>query len=101
MKLSLQHLRLKTQTVAFVTVLLSLWLNAASIAHRLDMDPSHHEHHHCQLFSGIQHGLNHAIVDAPIWPTHYPNPPFVHPFSSVLVQFAYLARSPPSSHFPL
>lgn len=101
MKLSLQPLRLKTQTVALVAVLLSLWLNVASLAHQLDVDPLHHEQHHCQLFSGIQYGLSHTMVEPPVWPARYPSPPFVSPFSSVLVQFAYLARSPPLSDFPL
>ncbi|MGY5583832.1 DUF2607 family protein [Vibrio cincinnatiensis] len=100
MKLSLQPLRLKTQTAAFVAVLLSLWLNVASLAHQMDFDPIHHEHHHCQLFSSIHHGLSHVMVEPPVWPTHYSSPSFVHPFSIALVQLAYLARSPPSFHLP-
>ncbi|MGC9422113.1 MULTISPECIES: DUF2607 family protein [Vibrio] len=99
MKLSLQHLRLNTQAVALVAVLLSLWLNVASIIHQLDIDPSHHEHHHCQLFSVAQHGLSHVMATPPIWPNRYPTARFFRLFSSVLNQFAYLARSPPRSDF--
>ncbi|PNQ70796.1 DUF2607 family protein [Vibrio sagamiensis] len=39
----------------FISALMLVW-SFATIAHQLDVTPEHHTDHHCQLFSGLQHG---------------------------------------------
>jgi hypothetical protein len=48
--------QLHRTVVLFSVTLLIAW-NFATITHQLDLTPEHHSHHHCQLFSGAQHGL--------------------------------------------
>ncbi|MGR5236794.1 DUF2607 family protein [Vibrio alfacsensis] len=52
--------------VLFSVTLLIVW-NFASAAHQLDLIPEHHNHHHCQMFAGAQHGLikTHPVLTAP------------------------------------
>ena len=45
------------RTVVLLSVTLLLVWNFATIAHQLDLVPEHHDHHHCQMFSGAHHGL--------------------------------------------
>ncbi|PFG45369.1 uncharacterized protein DUF2607 [Vibrio sp. ES.051] len=45
------------RTVLFFSVALLIAWNFAAILHQIDITPEHHTHHHCQLFSGVQHGL--------------------------------------------
>jgi hypothetical protein len=43
-------------------LILTLWIGFAAVEHQLDIDPEHHAHHHCQLFSVAAHGLNSVAV---------------------------------------
>ncbi|HHF3168834.1 TPA: DUF2607 family protein [Vibrio diabolicus] len=45
------------RTVLFFSVTLLIAWNFAVILHQVDLTPEHHTHHHCQLFSGVQHGI--------------------------------------------
>ncbi|XAG61552.1 DUF2607 domain-containing protein [bacterium 19MO02SH05] len=90
-----QPLRLSTNTVSILAVLLVLWLNIAVINHQLDIHPTQHTDHHCQLFSVMKHGLEHATLIIPIWPAQGFIPAIVSPFCLVLDYITYVARSPP------
>ena len=48
------------RTVLFFSVALLIAWNFAVILHQVDLTPEHHTHHHCQLFSGVQHGIANA-----------------------------------------
>ncbi|MCG6213908.1 DUF2607 domain-containing protein [Vibrio furnissii] len=99
MKHSLHSLRLHARVVALTAILLTLWLNLAFVEHQLDVTPSHHAQHHCQLFSAAHHGVAAALPELPVWIEHEYLQPVATPLSVTLLYLAYLARSPPTSSF--
>ncbi|WP_249335057.1 DUF2607 family protein [Vibrio parahaemolyticus] len=50
-------LRYWYRTALFFSVALLIAWNFAVVLHQVDLTPDHHTHHHCQLFSGVQHGI--------------------------------------------
>ncbi|EKO3876980.1 DUF2607 family protein [Vibrio injensis] len=90
-----QPLRLSINTVSILAVLLVLWLNIAVINHQLDIHPTQHTDHHCQLFSVVKHGLEYTTLIIPIWPAQGFMPVIVSPFCLILDYITYVARSPP------
>ncbi|HCZ9281452.1 TPA: DUF2607 family protein [Vibrio alginolyticus] len=50
-------LRYWYRTALFFSVALLIAWNFAVVLHQVDLTPDHHPHHHCQLFSGVQHGI--------------------------------------------
>lgn len=97
MNLSLHSLRLNARIVALTAILSVLWFNIAYIEHQLDLTPSHHTQHHCQLYSGVHQGMSMAVPLIPVWVEHgYPEP-VTTPLTLSLLYLAYLARSPPAA----
>ena len=91
-----QPLRLSFNTVSILAVLLVLWLNIAVISHQLDIHPTQHTDHHCQLFSVVKHALEYPTLIIPIWPAQGVMPVIVSLFCLILDSIAYVARSPPN-----
>lgn len=83
--------------VVLSTILLTIWLGLASVRHQTDLTPLHHTHHHCQLFSGVSHGLAQQppAIHASVTETF--SEPELAVSRPVRLHFAYLARSPPSA----
>ncbi|WP_152429437.1 DUF2607 family protein [Vibrio aquimaris] len=83
-----------SSTLAVIAIVLVLWMSWASIFHQYQFS-THHDEHHCQLFSCLKHGSNYSQI------TLFDNPlAHEHSFSQKydLYQkavFSYLARSPP------
>lgn len=79
-----------------VALLLTLWLSIAQISHQQDTTPSHHAHHQCQLFNGLQHGLAQALPELPPGPAV----PYLQPDTRVVrlcqPTTDSCARSPPA-----
>jgi len=93
---SLHSFRIKAKVAAFASILLMLWLNFAVIEHQLDTSTSHHNEHHCQLFSSANNGLTQYIPELPIWISHNYLTPSSELVSITIFYLAYLARSPPT-----
>ncbi|WGY47982.1 DUF2607 family protein [Vibrio sp. ABG19] len=93
---SLYSIRVHSRSVAIVALLLTLWLIVAEVSHQQDTTTSHHAHHQCQLFNGLQHGLAQALPElAPCSGTSYLQP------DNRVVRLPqpptdYCARSPPT-----
>ena len=86
---------IKTRCIAVCAIVLAMWFNIALVSHQVDSNPSHHLHHHCELFSAAQHGLSQAVPAVPLIPSFEI---FSVTFSTEKARtqhFAYLARSPP------
>ncbi len=84
------------RTVVFLSVALLIAWNFATIEHQLDLTPEHHSEHHCQMFSGAQHGLVKALPEllAPSY-QHVPLPDFTEKQVSA-EEVRYTARAPPA-----
>ncbi|EOW6615588.1 DUF2607 family protein [Vibrio fluvialis] len=93
---SLHSLRLHARVVTLMAILLTLWLNFAYVEHQLDITPSHHTQHHCQLFSGAHHGLAATLPELPVWIEHDYLQPAAATLNITRLYLAYLARSPPT-----
>ncbi|WP_244204723.1 DUF2607 family protein [Vibrio rhodolitus] len=88
-------LSLRKLMVVLCTVMLLLWTNLAVIHHQLDLDISHHEHHHCQLFASVVHGAKSSATAQLINFTNEPPPSLaVYQYLEVPV-IAQIARAPP------
>ncbi|MGF1727678.1 DUF2607 family protein [Photobacterium nomapromontoriensis] len=82
--------------IAIYAIFLAIWLNFAVVSHQLDVTPSHHLHHQCELFSAAQNGLSQVVPLLNLTPQ---SEDFVVTFSTEKAKtqhFAYHARSPPS-----
>ncbi|ROV58236.1 DUF2607 family protein [Vibrio ponticus] len=88
-------LSLRKLMVVLCTVMLLLWTNLAVIHHQLDLDISHHEHHHCQLFASVVHGAK-SSAQAHLLNLSTEPPPSLAVYqyleASVIAQ---IARAPP------
>tara|TARA_Y100001956_G_scaffold45192_1_gene43985 strand:- start:568 stop:867 length:300 start_codon:yes stop_codon:yes gene_type:complete len=82
-------------TLALLSVTLLLWMNFAFIQHQYDLIPSHHQEHHCELFSAAHH----AIISATPNADDHSLPDRFESQQSYQYQapsaFVYRARSPP------
>ncbi len=81
--------------IVFCTITLMLWTNFAVIHHQLDLDKTHHEHHHCQLFASTMHGAKSSLPKLIL--NHSPEPPpslADYHYMTVPV-IAQIARAPP------
>ncbi|WP_114787529.1 DUF2607 family protein [Vibrio tetraodonis] len=84
-----------SSTLTVIAIVLVLWMSWAFIFHQYQFSTNHHDEHHCQLFSCLQHGFNHPLITVS-------NNPSTHIFGlgqyyALYEQtvFSYLARSPP------
>jgi len=87
----------RISALAFLAIVLVLWLNFAFIDHQYDLSSAHHKEHHCQLFASGLHGAAPAslIITAPTVSEYFS--PFTAYHYNEAVSFAYLPRSPPLS----
>lgn len=90
------HRQTLIKLTTVVAILLTLWLNFAFVAHQVDANASHHQHHQCELFSVAQQGLAHnaPLFTPPLTTFFFTNIEKVRP--TARLYFSYLARSPPS-----
>lgn len=79
--------------------MLLLWMNFAFIQHQYDVSASHHQEHHCELFSAAHHAIGSAALttDDLSLPDRFElQPSYQYQAPSI---FAYRARSPPFQPF--
>ncbi len=88
-------LRFNSKIVALSTILLMLWFNVAVIEHQLDVSPSHHSEHNCQLFACANLGLAQSLPTLPVWISYNYLQPVTLRMNLSVLYLAYLARSPP------
>ncbi|WP_282177580.1 DUF2607 family protein [Vibrio nereis] len=81
--------------IALCSVMLTLWMSVATIEHQYDL--SHHQNHHCQLFSCAQHGVSSATLSTE--DLSLPDTFFIseHYHYVTLTALVYHARSPPNN----
>ena len=58
--------RSSIQWLTSMVLVLVLWTGFAFLEHRGDIDSSHHEHHHCQLFAQALHGITSPFTVLPL-----------------------------------
>ncbi|WNJ96303.1 DUF2607 family protein [Vibrio ruber] len=81
--------------VATAAIFLVLWLSAAYIIHQADTLAVHHQHHDCQLFTGIHHAIQSYVPVLPVIASHGYSEPTSEIIRISLPFLAYSARSPP------
>ncbi|MDV7105644.1 DUF2607 family protein [Vibrio sp. TH_r3] len=58
--------RSSIQWLPSIVLVLVLWTGFAFLDHMVDIDSSHHEHHHCQLFAQALHGITSPFTILPL-----------------------------------
>ncbi len=64
------HYTLAIKRVSILALVLTLWANIVYIEHQTDFDVSHHQAHHCALFTCLGNGLSNSVPIVPVMPQH-------------------------------
>ncbi|MEF1170988.1 MULTISPECIES: DUF2607 family protein [Vibrio] len=93
--LTSRKISLPSPAIALLGVML-LWMNFAFIQHQYDLAPSHHQEHHCELFSSVHHAISSTALKTEnvSLPDRFERQPsYQYQAPSIVV---YRARSPPT-----
>lgn len=86
----------KIKILSCTALVFILMLNFAVVSHSLDIDPDHHLHHQCELYSLSKQGLSHSPVILPLQNTFLYILERLEIRDTERLYFAFLARSPPN-----
>ncbi|MDB1122291.1 DUF2607 family protein [Vibrio algarum] len=95
------YCRLTSTRLTSIVLVLVLWTGFAFIEHQLDFDETHHENHHCQLFSSSSHAITSTFITLPIIVQKYLNTTIYTVITTIKALPIKKARAPPKPQLTL